>query len=123
MNHLYFYRIMSLEKKLGSTKDPIFTFRFFDTKSKTEFTNISAKTKKIWKYFGVLILVLGTFDLWKKPELKNLMLLSLYVIIPGEKTTVQKFPATVPLTISLSPTLLHIPAAGLHNREFLYYNI
>ena len=29
------------------------------------------------KYLGVLILGLGTFDLLKKPELKNLMLLSL----------------------------------------------
>ena len=28
------------KKKLGSTKDPIFTFGVFDAESKTEFTNI-----------------------------------------------------------------------------------
>ena len=39
------------KKKLGSTKDHIFTFRFFDAESKTEFTNISAKTKIFLKIF------------------------------------------------------------------------
>jgi len=78
MNHLYLYRIMIIKiKKLGSSKDPILTFRFFDMESKLEFTNISAKTKKSSKNFGVYILGPGTFNLWKKPELKNLILLSL----------------------------------------------
>ena len=42
------------EQKLGSTKDPIFTFHVFDAENEMEFTNISAKTKKNLKYFEVL---------------------------------------------------------------------
>ena len=59
------------EQKLGSNKDPIFTFLVFDAESKTNFTNISTKTReKNLKYFGVLILGLGTFDLWKNQSSK-----------------------------------------------------
>ena len=79
MNHLYLYRIMILKtKKLGSTKDPIVTFRFFDTESKTEITNISMKTKKTSKIFWGINLGSRYFRFMKK-------------------TRAQKSHATVPL--------------------------
>ena len=39
------------EKKLGSTKDNIFTFRVFDAESKTEFANNSLNSPKTGKLF------------------------------------------------------------------------
>ena len=48
--HLYLYRIkIFMSKKLGSTKDYIFTFRVFDAESKTKFANNSLKWPKIGK--------------------------------------------------------------------------
>ena len=53
MYHLYLYRIkiFKKKKKLGSTKDQIFTFHVFDAESKTEFANNSLNWPKMGKLF------------------------------------------------------------------------
>ena len=67
------------KKKLRSTKDPIFTFHVKNAESQMEFANNSFNSTHIVKLnIDALIIPQGlSINEEKKPQFKNLMLLSL----------------------------------------------